>query len=176
MVIAEIQIVEVFPDDLRILQEISKRTFHQSFSAMNTAENMNFFLDHHYSTEKLAYEIRNPDSRFFFARHKDDVVGYLKINRGDAQTVLPNDQGLEIERIYVDEAFKGAGIGKRFIEKSVELAIEFKAKYIWLGVWEQNVHAIGFYERNGFKHYSNHIFKLGEDDQTDLLLKRFVTS
>jgi ribosomal protein S18 acetylase RimI-like enzyme len=174
LTIPEIEITEVLPKDLMKLQEISRQTFRQSFAAMNTEENMNYFLQHHYSEEKLSHEIKNPDSRFFFAKNKDSVIGYLKVNRSGAQTVLRNDNGLEIERIYIDEAFKGLGIGGLFIDKAIESAKKFKATYIWLGVWEHNKRAIRFYEKNGFIPYSSHIFKLGDDEQTDLLLKMML--
>lgn len=174
MCIQQIQIVEVVLTDLPILQEISKRTFYDSFAALNTAENMKFHLDNYFTSEKLTAEILNPDSKFFFAVYKGTTVGYLKINKGGAQTVLPNDQAVEIERIYVDRQFKGMGIGKMFMSKASEIANETRAKYVWLGVWEHNEPAIRFYEKNGFEKYSKHIFKLGDDDQTDLLLKKIL--
>ena len=172
MDIREIQIVEVALEDLPLLQEISKRTFCDSFAAMNTAENMKFHLDNHFTEDKLTSEILNPDSTFFFAVHEGAPVGYLKLNQTSAQTVLPNDQAVEIERIYVDRLFKGSGIGKTFISKAEEFANASRAKYLWLGVWENNEQAIRFYEKNGFVKFSKHIFKLGDDDQTDLLLKK----
>jgi ribosomal protein S18 acetylase RimI-like enzyme len=171
LIIPEIEITEVLPEDLLTLQEISRQTFQQSFAAMNTEENMKYFLEHHYSEGKLLSEILNPDSRFFFAKNKNRVIGYLKINRNSAQTVLPNDDGLEIERIYIDETLKGFGMGGLLIAKAIDSAKKIKASYIWLGVWEHNKRAIRFYEKNGFIPYSSHIFKLGDDEQTDLLLK-----
>ena len=42
---------------------------------------------------------------------------------------------------------------------------------IWLGVWEYNKNAIEFYKHMGFKIFSKHSFLLGDDNQTDLLLK-----
>lgn len=170
----DIQVIEVSLRDLPVLQEISKRTFYDSFAAVNTVENMSFHLSHYFTEEKLSNEILNPHSKFFFAKKSDQPVGYLKINTGSAQTVLPNDGGFEIERIYIDQAFKGAGIGKLFIGKSIELAAAAGAKFIWLGVWEHNTAAIHFYEKNGFKKYGHHIFKLGDDDQTDLLMQRML--
>jgi ribosomal protein S18 acetylase RimI-like enzyme len=174
--IQQIQVLDVRLVDLPVLQEISKRTFYDSFATLNTAENMKFHLDHHFTKEKLTAEIRNPDTQFFFAMHGGIPVGYIKINQGTAQTVLPNDQAVEIERIYVDRLFKGKGIGKIFIKKAEELAKISLAKYLWLGVWEHNEPAIRFYIQNGFEIYSRHIFKLGDDDQTDLLLKKPVKS
>lgn len=174
MGILKIQIVEIVLADLPLLQEISKRTFYDSFAALNTAENMKFHLDTHFTQEKLSSEILNPDSIFFFAVHEGAPVGYLKLNKASAQTVLPNDQAVEIERIYVDRLFKGSGIGKKFISKAEEFANASRAKYLWLGVWENNEQAIRFYEKNGFVKFSKHIFKLGDDDQTDLLLKKML--
>jgi diamine N-acetyltransferase len=170
--IQQIQIVEVVLADLPFLQEISRRTFYDSFAALNKAENMKFHLDNHFTQEKLTAEILNRDSKFFFAIHDRKPVGYLKINRGGAQTVLPNDQAVEIERIYVDRLSKGNGIGKTFISKAVELANQSRAKYLWLGVWELNEPAIRFYEKNGFEIFSKHIFELGDDKQTDLLMRK----
>jgi ribosomal protein S18 acetylase RimI-like enzyme len=170
----DIQLVEVTLGDLKNLQEISRRTFYQSFAAVNTPENMKFFLDHHYSDEKLSSEIKNPDSRFFFAQTGKEILGYLKLNLGGAQTVLPNYEGLEIERIYIDQTFKSRGIGQVFIQQALAVANEIKARYLWLGVWEHNPIAIRFYEKNEFRPFSKHIFKLGDDEQTDLLMKRVL--
>lgn len=174
MDILQIQIVEVVFEDLLLLQEISKRTFYDSFAALNTAENMKLHLDNHFTQEKLATEILNRNSTFFFAIREGIPIGYLKINQGSAQTVLPNDQAVEIERIYVDRAFKGRGIGKTFLSKAEELGNTYGARYLWLGVWEQNVPAIRFYEKNGFVIFSHHIFRLGDEEQTDLLLKKIL--
>jgi ribosomal protein S18 acetylase RimI-like enzyme len=172
LVIPDIQLVEIFMKDLEMLRQISRRTFQQAFAALNTAENMESFLAEHFSGGKLLEEWSDPDSSFFFAKRNDQPIGYLKINRNQAQTVLPNEGGLEIERIYVDRELKGRGIGGLFIQKAVELAKEFGSKYVWLGVWEHNESAIRFYEKKGFRPYSHHIFKLGDDEQTDILMKR----
>ena len=174
MPIAEIQIVEISLDDLQVLKHLSRKTFHATFGNLNTPENMQRYDDLHFGDEQLRLELLNPDSKFFFARLEDEVLGYLKINQADAQTILPNEAGMEIERIYVDQQIKGRGIGKMLIEKTVMLAREAGVKYIWLGVWEHNTQAIGFYERNGFHIYGQHLFLLGDDEQTDLLMKRML--
>jgi len=44
-------------------------------------------------------------------------------------------------------------------------------QYVWLGVWEKNERAIAFYTKNGFKVVGHHLFKLGDDIQTDYLMK-----
>ncbi len=172
MGIPEIRIVEVSLEDLGKLQEIATRTFQQSFAASNSEANMKHYLEQHFSVENLQSEILNPDSRFYFAMLAEKPIGYIKLNTGQAQTVLPNDTGMEIERIYIEQAYKGNGIGNLFISKAIEKARGSRTAYLWLGVWEHNNPAIHFYEKNGFRIFSRHIFKLGDDPQTDLLMKR----
>ena len=53
----------------------------------------------------------------------------------------------------------------------MQIAKQKKVNYLWLGVWGKNPKAIGFYQRMGFVTYDKHIFKLGDDLQTDLLMK-----
>ena len=50
-----------------------------------------------------------------------------------------------------------------------------QASYVWLGVWEENVRALNFYKKNGFIEFDKHIFKLGEDEQTDIMMKLILT-
>jgi ribosomal protein S18 acetylase RimI-like enzyme len=46
---------------------------------------------------------------------------------------------------------------------------------MWLGVWEENPRAIRFYQKQGFVEFDQHIFQLGEDAQTDILMKLNLT-
>jgi len=62
-------------------------------------------------------------------------------------------------------------VGQVLYEKAIQLAKERKAPYVWLGVWEENPRAIQFYKKNGFVEFDKHLFVLGEDEQTDLMMK-----
>ena len=55
------------------------------------------------------------------------------------------------------------------------MAKDRKADYVWLGVWEDNPRAISFYRKNGFVEFDKHIFVLGDDEQTDILMKLELT-
>ena len=56
-------------------------------------------------------------------------------------------------------------------QKAFSIAKELQKKYIWLGVWEKNERALEFYKKNGFVAFDQHIFTLGTDVQTDILMK-----
>jgi ribosomal protein S18 acetylase RimI-like enzyme len=119
----------------------------------------------------LTDEIKNKNSELYFAILNEKAIGYLKLNFGQSQTEIKNDNALEIERIYVLKDFYGKNIGKLLYEKALSIAKQKKVEYIWLGVWEENPRAISFYKKNGFVEFDKHIFKLGEDEQTDIMMK-----
>jgi ribosomal protein S18 acetylase RimI-like enzyme len=166
-----VEIIAVTLNDLAVLQKIGIETFYESFSSVNTEENMTQYLAEAYSLEKLTDELNSPNSSFYFAVVNDKIIGYLKINFGDSQTELKLENALEIERIYVLKEYHGKNIGQLLFEKAMELAIQKKADYVWLGVWEENPRAISFYKKNGFVEFDKHIFRLGDDEQTDIMMK-----
>lgn len=157
--------------DLNILKEIGKRTFIETFASENSSENITEYLESAFTTEKLMSELTNMNSEFYFAEMEGEVVGYLKVNFNDSQTELKVSNALEIERIYVLKEFHGKKVGQLLYDKAIEIAKNKNLKNVWLGVWEQNPRAIRFYEKNGFKVFDKHIFKLGEDEQTDIMMK-----
>lgn len=166
-----IEIKKAISIDVNALQKIGRATFSETFSSSNTPENMQKYLQEEFSEEKLSEELNTEHAEFYFARYRGDIIGYLKVNFGPAQTELQDDKALEIERIYVSKEFQGKRVGQALYEKALELARARHADYVWLGVWEENTRAIRFYKKNGFIEFDRHIFKLGEDEQTDIMMK-----
>lgn len=167
-----IEIHKVAENQLLELQRISRQTFYEAFSAVNTEDDMAMYLEHSLSIEKLSAELSNENTEFYFAQLNEQIIGYLKFNVGEAQTDLQDEQALEIERIYLLIKYAGMGVGQLLMEKAYQVAQIKNVKYIWLGVWEHNTRAIQFYKRNGFSEFGSHMFKLGNDDQRDILMKR----
>ncbi len=153
------------------LQEISRQTFSETFADVNSPENMRKYLEVDLSLARLRHEITTPGSRFFFAMAGEEVAGYLKLNTGDAQTELKTADSIEIERIYVLKQFQGMEIGKFLLRAAFDFARREGFRLLWLGVWEKNHKAIGFYLKNGFVEFGEHIFILGDEEQRDVLMK-----
>jgi ribosomal protein S18 acetylase RimI-like enzyme len=167
----KIVIIKATINDTEKLQKISRQTFLETFSAGNTDENMQKYLDESLSKTKLTTELDDQNAEFYFATLDDNVIGYLKINFGQSQTELQDDKALEIERIYVLNDYQGKAVGQILYDKAIQIARQKNADYIWLGVWEENHKAINFYRKNGFVEFDKHIFKLGYDEQTDIMMK-----
>lgn len=166
-----IQIRRLTVEDATLLQQIGRTTFAQTFSSNNSKENMEKYLEEGFSLTKLQAEIDDPNAEFYFATLDNNIIGYLKLNIGQSQTEIKNANALEIERIYVLTEFHGQNIGQQLFEKALERANAQKVDFIWLGVWEENRRAIQFYSKNGFVAFDKHVFKLGDEEQTDIMMK-----
>jgi diamine N-acetyltransferase len=166
-----VEIKKVEATELIALQSISRQTFEEAFSADNSNEDMELYLRESLSLEQLKMEIDNQQSAFYFAIVTGEIAAYLKVNY-QSESIDQNEiKSLEIERVYVLKKFQRQKIGQLLFNKAIELAKEYGSEYIWLGVWERNYNAIAFYEKNGMRTFGRKVFRLGNDDQTDIMMK-----
>lgn len=153
------------------LQKVSIDTFTATYQAKNTPENFEKHLAHAFNLAQLSKELANPNIEFYFLFFEEKIIGYLKLNENEAQTEKMKNHCYELERIYLIKSYQGMGFGKILMQKAIEVAQSKNKKELWLGVWEENPEAIGFYQKMGFEKFGTHIFKVGDDEQKDYLMK-----
>ncbi|HEX2628434.1 MAG TPA: GNAT family N-acetyltransferase [Chitinophagaceae bacterium] len=158
--------------DAAVIADLSRSTFYDSFIADNTKENMDKFMNEVFTRQALIKEVGAPGNIFILAEDGPDVVCYARLRESNQPPELGDVTTLEIARIYAATNAIGKGVGKALMEKSLAIAKELKKDIVWLGVWEHNQRAIGFYTKWGFEKFSTHVFLLGDDPQTDWLMKK----
>lgn len=157
--------------DLELLRTIGIETFTDTFAAQNTPENMAAYLTAAYEPEKLRAELATVGTSFYLLATADGTpAGYLKLNTGHAQTEDIAADALEVERIYIRRPYQKQGLGRYLLEFALETARRKNKQHLWLGVWEHNQNARAFYQKMGFRQVSSHVFVMGDDLQTDLIL------
>jgi ribosomal protein S18 acetylase RimI-like enzyme len=160
------------PVDAAMIADMSRRTFLDSFAANNTKEDMDKFMNEQFTREGLIAEVGATGNIFLVAEHNEQPAGYARLRENNNPPELKGMDTIEIARIYAEKEMIGKGIGKALMEKSIAIARELKKQLIWLGVWEKNFRAIEFYKGWGFKKFSEHPFVVGNDVQTDWLMKK----
>lgn len=166
-----IEIRRVTTKDIDNLRQIGRQTFSETFAPGNTEENLANYLEDGFSDNKLMAELQNAGSEFYFAEAANNIIGYLKLNFGASQTELNDPAAMEIERIYVIKEYHGREAGQVLYNTAIRIAKERHCQYVWLGVWEENPRAIRFYKKNGFTEFDKHIFRLGNEEQTDIMMR-----
>ena len=167
-----ISIRTAISEDAPQIARLSRRTFYDSFAKFNSKENMDKFMAEQFSLEFLEAEVKDSSNIFLLAFLDDEFVGYAKMTDTHKPKGLEVNDIIEICRIYTEQRTIGQGIGKSLMLECFEVAKAKGKKIIWLGVWEHNEIAIAFYKKFGFEKFGTHIFMLGDDPQTDWLLKR----
>lgn len=159
-------------DDFNVLRELAIGTYYETFAHLNTKEDMEAYLEDAFNTEKFADELKDSNSEFYFLYCDGKIAGYLKLNEAPSQTDVNDEKSLEIERIYIASDFQEKGLGNYLMEKAISVASKRNKQYLWLGVWEKNEKAICFYKKNGFFEVGTHSFFMGDDEQTDYIMRK----
>ena len=159
--------------DSKELCKIGKKTFVETYGQQNTPENLKNYLKEKFNEKQILDEIQHLKTLFLLVEAEGETIGYAKMRQNLIEN--PDETSLEIERIYISKKYHGQKYGAMLMQKCIDLAIEKKFKSLWLGVWEHNPKAINFYQKWGFEIYGEHIFQLGDDAQTDFLMKKTFT-
>lgn len=165
-------------EDAEAIRTLAERTFRDTFGDANQSEDMETYVRDALSLEQTRMELADEQNTFFVAheQHARNPLGFAKLRLGSTEPCVVGAEPIELERLYVDAALIGAGVGALLMNASLEYARTSGCQTIWLGVWEHNPRAIAFYERWGFTIVGDHIFQLGADAQKDLVMMRSLVT
>ena len=168
----EISLLRATLQQRKELYDISRQTFYESFGPpVNTESDIQKYINEHITLDIISTELTNSDIYYFLLKSEKEVLGYLKLNTNASQTEDLGESTIEIERIYIRKQYQNHNLGKLLLEKAMELGVQLEKSFIWLGVWEKNIKAINFYKKSGFIPFDKHTFILGDDVQTDIMMK-----
>jgi diamine N-acetyltransferase len=159
-------------NDATLLSGLAVRTFSETFGSHNTPENMASYLANSFSPTKQAEELADPNGWVKIAEIDAEAVGYAMMHAGLAPAVVNGERPIELVRLYVSQKSIGSGVGAALMKDCLDESATRGYQTIWLGVWEHNHRALAFYRRWKFVEVGTHIFQLGDDPQTDLVMMR----
>ncbi|MEQ9442312.1 MAG: arsenic resistance N-acetyltransferase ArsN2 [Cyclobacteriaceae bacterium] len=169
-----IEIKPAAPPDATQLTSLGRQTFVDAFEKDNNPQDFWAYVDKAFDETTVQQELADPQSAFFMAYAQGEAVGYLKLRSSHTPDQLEGAKALEIQRIYVQQSAIGKGIGAQLLQTALRYAQANSYTTVWLGVWEHNPRAIAFYQKWGFQLFGSHRFMMGNDPQTDLLMKRDI--
>ncbi len=100
-------------------------------------------FDEFWNANILKSELENENSKYIVAKENDHIVGFAGI------IITPID--VEITNIVTKKSNRKNGIGKRLLDKLIQMAKKINSKTISLEVNEKNDIAIHLYESYGFE-------------------------
>ena len=162
-------------NDVTTLTWLGETTFIETFAHLNTEADMQQYLAENFSVNQVTKELMDGNNKFFLAFWDRQPVAYMKLRLGPHHDQPQHTHALELERIYVLKDYLEKKIGATLLQHAIVFGQTLGYQTLWLGVWEHNERAINFYKRWGFTRYGSHLFILGSDPQTDILMKKDLT-
>lgn len=162
------------PDDADLLADFGARTFSETFAADNTPENMAAYLASSFSAAQQADELADSAATFLIAEINGAVAGYAKLHAGKSAQAIGDAKAVELVRLYVSREWHGRGVGDALMRECLDEARHAGHETMWLGVWQRNARAQAFYRKWNFRAVGEHVFQLGSDPQTDILMARSI--
>ncbi len=159
-------------EDSEILTKLAYKTYWDTFHShpKNDPNDFAAYMEVAFSPEQIHSELSDKNAIFTLAEIGNKAIGYAKLELFKTVSPIKAKKPIEINRIYSRQEFIGKGIGQKLMDDCFRIAQGFNCDVIWLGVWEYNPRAIHFYKKNGFLEVGSHLFQMGSDQQTDLLM------
>ncbi len=161
-----IQIRHATLNDAELIADISRETFYETYAAYNTKADMDKFMSEQFNKEKLIAQVGVDGNLFLLAFENEEPAGYIFL-KDETHPHIPEENAVEICRLYARSSFIGRGVGKKLMQAAVAHALAQNKTFIWLIVWKQNERAIKFYTSFGFEIFAEQDFVLGDDVQKD---------
>jgi ribosomal protein S18 acetylase RimI-like enzyme len=163
-------------DDAVAITQLAFDTFWDAFAGhpMNAPHDLDDYMRRAFTIEQVTRELADAKAIFTVAEIDGEMAGYSKLVLDTIEPGIAADRPVELSRLYSRQRYLGKGIGQALMERCFDDARELGRDVMWLGVWEYNPRARRFYEKHGFRVVGKHVFQLGTDPQTDLLMQREI--
>lgn len=135
--------------DARQLAALARRIYRQYYLHL-WYDSGNWYQQTTYNEEKIKEELADPRNHHFIAARNQEDQAYLKLVRGASLEGFPDRSCMELERIYIDLASSGQGLGRLLVQKAESLAKTWGHNLIFLKAMDTSHGPIAFYQKMGF--------------------------
>jgi ribosomal protein S18 acetylase RimI-like enzyme len=150
-----VRIREWSPEDFPHFQRIMWDTWVATYGSFIPESDLREYFRKQYSLEALEELYHRPAVEGFIADIDGEPAGCARTQYNESE------RRAYVSSLYVLPRFQGQGVGTRLLRRCEEFALQYGVHEVWLGVMEQNLDAVGWYKRVGFKFVEEAPFTIG---------------
>ncbi|MEG2804579.1 GNAT family N-acetyltransferase [Stenotrophomonas sp.] len=158
--------------DATALSAIAIATYTETFGDSYPPQDLQAFLDDHYSVAPQRRELDDPRSAIWLLEDAGHVVGYLAAGPNGLPHADAREGDIELKRLYVLAPYQGGGHGARLMDAFLAWLDQPRRRTLWVGVWSENVGAQRFYARYGCQQAGHYDFVVGDSRDLEFILRR----
>jgi len=137
------QAVAATVDDIDTIGRLAREIWLEHYPAVIGMEQTEYMLERMYHPQALTEQM-GKGHEFFLWRHEGRNIGFAAID------TTPSSPGF-LAKFYLDSSFRGKGVAQRFLAFLEDRFREAGKEAVRLTVNRQNIGAINFYFKSGFK-------------------------
>lgn len=134
-----------------LLSKLSVASFLPAHGHSAPKEIIDAYTSANFSEANFIKELSNPNFQYHILYYKEEVAGFSKVLFNLTNKDITDKNATKMERLYLLEKFYNLGLGKELLNFNISLAKKHKQAGIWVFVWVENLKAIAFYNKRGFK-------------------------
>jgi diamine N-acetyltransferase len=155
-----ISIARATKNDFELLADIGQQSFLESHGESAEATDIDAYVKEKYSRTFFRNELNEPLNIYHIIYYNEKPAGYSKIILNCAQPNIPVTNINKLERLYLLKDFYDLKLGIALLRCNAELSKDSNQAGMWLFVWKDNLRAVNFYTKSGFKIIGSYEFKI----------------
>lgn len=157
-----VEIRKATVNDATLLAEIGKKSFIESHGRSASEADINSYVNEKYTVQVFVEELSNPENNYHIIFYNEIPAGYSKIIFNVGHKNFEPTNLTKLERLYLLKEFYHLKLGYQLLNFNINLSKQNKQHGMWLFVWKENLQAVNFYLKAGFKITGSHDFKISE--------------
>lgn len=157
------------------LEKIAKQAYNDHYLYLWNDGGIDY-VHKNFDAKILEEELKDANALFYLIYNKEQLVGFLKLNKNQALEHDSAEDSLELERIYLIKSVTGLGLGTKIVAFVIQLAQTMNKKMIWLKSMESS-RSVSFYQQQGFEIVGSHYLNyqpMKEEYRTILVMKKML--
>jgi ribosomal protein S18 acetylase RimI-like enzyme len=140
----ELQIRRWVFADIATIQRITLEAWLDAYRSFIPEADLREYLATHFSATVLERVMASPDVHGYVAEDRSGPLGWMRTLWD------PTTRRCSMTSLYVLPHRQHRGVGGRLLDVAERCARSYGVRELWLGVLEQNLPALEWYERHGF--------------------------
>lgn len=151
-----ISIRKATEEDCAIIAAIGKVSVADSHEGSSSEEDMNAFLERHYTAAVIQEELQDAHNIYYILYYNNTPAGFSKMVLNAPHPNIAAQNVAKLDRIYLLKEFYGLKLGLELLNFNITLARSNRQSGMWLYTWVGNERAVTFYQKAGFSIIGSH--------------------
>lgn len=109
-----------------------------------------WYVDRTHNQAALLADLSVPGAPYYHVYYQEELIGIFRLKLHTENPDYPGASALKLDRVYLDDAVRGQGVGSVLIEYAKAETIRLGKSLLWLERMNTNEATIGFYRKHRF--------------------------